>query len=146
MFTCCGSFADAQSTSSGQAQKAIFTLSKYLHKFTFIQPKHKLDLFDKIILPILNYGSEVWGFGMANSIERVHLQFFKKLLDVKKTTQNDFIYGELGRTSCQTKRFVRIINYWFKLLEAHETKYVKNIYNTMLQDLETFPNKVNWAS
>ena len=146
VFTCGGSFADAQSTLSGQAQKAIFTLSKYLHKFTFIPPKHKLDLFDKMILPILNYGSEVWGFGMANSIERVHLQFCKKLLGVKKTTQNDFIYGELGRTSCQTKRFVRIINYWFKILEAHETKYVKIVYNTMLQDLETFPNKVNWAS
>ena len=137
VFTCGGSFADAQSTLSGQAQKAIFTLSKYLHKFTFIPPKHKLDLFDKMILPILNYGSEVWGFGMANSIERVHLQFCKKLLGVKKTTQNDFIYGELGRTSCQTKRFVRIINYWFKILVAHETKYVKIVYNTMLQDLET---------
>ena len=99
-----------------------------------------------MILPILNYGSEILGLGMANPIERVHLQFCKKLLGVKKTTQNDFIYDELERTSCQTKRFVRMINYWFKLLEAHETKYVKIVYNTMLQDLETFPNKVNWAS
>ena len=94
-----------------------------------------------MILPILNYGSEVWGFGMANSIERVHLQFCKKLLGLKKATQNDFIYGELGRTSCQTKRFVRIINYWFKILEAHETKYVKIVYNTMLQDLKRFKIK-----
>ena len=28
-------------------------------------------------------------------IERMHLQFMKKLLGVKRTTQNDFIYGEL---------------------------------------------------
>ena len=99
-----------------------------------------------MILPILNYGSEVWGFGQANSIERIQLQFCKKLLGVKINTQNDFIYGELGRTSCQIKRFVRIINYWFKLLDSHETKYVKIVYNLMLQDLERFPNKVNWAS
>ena len=146
VFTTGGSFSDAQNTLAGQAQKAIFTLSKYLQKFTFIPPKHKLDLFDKMILPILNYGSEVWGFGQANSIERIQLQFCKKLLGVKKNTQNDFIYGELGRTSCQIKRFVRIINYWFKLLDSHETKYVKIVYNLMLQDLERFPNKVNWAS
>ena len=31
----------------------------------------------------------------AKVIERMHLQFMKKLLGVKRTTQNDFIYGEL---------------------------------------------------
>ena len=38
-----GSFAEAQSTLAGQAQKGIFTLNKYLYKFTFIPPKHKLE-------------------------------------------------------------------------------------------------------
>ena len=78
MFTTGGSFAAAQSALSGQAQKAIFKLNRYLYKFTYISPKHKLELFDKLIAPILNYSSEVWGFIQANSIERVHLQFCKK--------------------------------------------------------------------
>ena len=34
----------------------------------------------------------VWGFVKGNAIERVHLQFCERLLGVKKTTQNDFIY------------------------------------------------------
>ena len=46
-----GSFSEAQSTLAGQAQKAIFKMNKYLYKFTFISPKHKLDLFDKLIAP-----------------------------------------------------------------------------------------------
>ena len=54
VFTTGGSFAEAQNTLSGQAQKAIFKLNKYLYKFTYISPKHKLDLFDKLISPILN--------------------------------------------------------------------------------------------
>ena len=58
-----------------------------------------IDLFDKLILPILNYCSEVWGFIQANTVERVHLHFLKKVLGVKKSTQNDFIYGECSRTS-----------------------------------------------
>ena len=51
-----------------------------------------LNLFDKLILPILNYGSDVWDFSKAKTIERVHLQFCKHLLGVKIQTQNNFIY------------------------------------------------------
>ena len=60
-------------TLARQAQKAIFKMKKYLYKFTFLSPRHKSDLFDKLITPILNYGCEVWGFIQANAIERVHL-------------------------------------------------------------------------
>ncbi|XP_053383852.1 uncharacterized protein LOC128550031 [Mercenaria mercenaria] len=69
---CGGSLTTAQSTLSGQAQKAIFKLNKYLYKFTYITPKHKLDLFDKLVAPILNYGSEVCGFAKDLSIERLN--------------------------------------------------------------------------
>ena len=62
VFTTGGSFSEAQNTLAGQAQKAIFKLNKYLYKFTFVAPKHKLELFDKLISPILNYSCEVWGF------------------------------------------------------------------------------------
>ena len=87
VFTTDGSFAEAQNTIAGQSQKAIFKLNKYLQKFTFISPKHKLDLFDKLISPILNYACEIWGFVQANSIERVHLQFCKKLLAGEENNQ-----------------------------------------------------------
>lgn len=146
VFTTGGSFSESQNTLSGQAQKAIFKMNKYLYKFTFISPKHKLELFDKLVMPILNYGGEVWGFGQANVIERVHLQFYKKLLGVKKTTQNDFVYGELGRTNCLTKRYLLIIKYWFKILVSANHKYIRIIYKQMLQDIESVPNVVNWAS
>ena len=146
VFTVGGSFSEAQNTLAGQAQKAIFKLNKYLYKFTFISPKHKLELFDKLITPILNYASEIWGFKQANCIERIHLQYCKKLLGVKKTTQNDFVYGEFGRTDYKTKRYLLIIKYWFKILNSHETKYIKLVYKLMLSDIEAHPNVTNWAS
>ena len=86
------SFSEAQNTLAGQAQKAIFKLNKYLYKFTFISPKHKLDLFDKLVTPILNYGCEVWGFAQANAIERVHMQFCKKVLGVRKKKLRMILY------------------------------------------------------
>ena len=146
VFTTGGSFSEAQNTLAGQAQKAIFKMNKYLNKFTYLSPRHKLELFDKLISPILNYGSEVWGFVQGNIIERVHLQFCKRLLGVKKNTQNDFVYGECGRTNFQTKRFLLLIKYWFKILTAEDHKYIKLIYKIMLNDIEASPNTVNWAS
>ena len=146
VFTPGGSFSEAQTTLAGQAQKAIFKLNKYLYKFTYITPKHKLELFDKLITPILNYSSAVWGFSHANVIERVHLQFCKKVLGVKKNAQNDFVYGELGRTTLITKRYYDIVKYWFKVLASPDHKYIHIIYNLMLHDIDQSPNKVNWAS
>ena len=62
VFTPGGSFNLAQNTMSGQAQNAIFRLNSYLYKFTDISPYHRLELFDKLVTPIMNYSAEVWGF------------------------------------------------------------------------------------
>ena len=40
----------------------IFKTNTHLYKFTSISVSHRIELFDKLILPILNYASEVWGF------------------------------------------------------------------------------------
>ena len=126
--------------------KAIFKLNKYLRKFTTIKIRHKLELFDKLVLPILNYGCETWGFHSGNALERVHLQFCKQLLGVKKCTQNDFIYGELGRTPLQNFRLYTVIKYWIKILHSDDKRYIKIIYNTLYQDLIAKPNSINWVS
>jgi len=42
----------------------------------------KLDLFEKLILPKLNYGSEICGTNEAMALERVHLKLCKDLLGV----------------------------------------------------------------
>ena len=140
-----GSFSNCQTTLAGQAQKAVFALNKYMYSFVNITPKHHLDLFDKLVTPILNYGCEVWGFSQARVIERVHLQFCKRLLCVKTSTQNDFVYGELGRTDFYTRRVYIIIKYWLKVIATDERKYIQTVYKLMLNDLESNNRIINWA-
>ena len=79
---------------AGQELNAIITLNKYLYKFKSLKVSNALELFDRLIAPILNYSSEVWGFHKSHDVETVHLPFCKQLLDVKQFTQNDFVYGE----------------------------------------------------
>ena len=145
VFTTGGSFSEAQITLSGQAQKAIFKLKRNLTKFENITVKHTLELFDKLVTPILNYASEIWAFIPAVQIERVHLQFCKSLLGVKRSCQNDFIYGELGRINYRTNRSFIAIKYWLNILQTTDRKYKVIIYKMLINDLERFPQKVNWA-
>ena len=145
-FSTGGSFSECHKTLAGQALKAIFKLNRYLYHFTNITPRHRLELFDKLVTPILNYGSEVWDFGQAKQIERIHMLFCKHLLGVKTATQNDFVYGELGRTNYYTRRIYIIIKYWFKVIYAYERKYIRKIYNVMLNDIADRQNIQNWAS
>ena len=68
-------------------------------------------MFDKLILPILNYRLEVWGLNDSSKLEGIHIHFCKMSLD-----SNHFVYGELGRTSLKSRRGVNVIRYWLKIV------------------------------
>ena len=55
------------------------------------------ELFDKQIVPILLYGSEIWGTTECEVIEKVHKKFLKRVLGVSQNAPDAFIYGETGR-------------------------------------------------
>jgi hypothetical protein len=88
----------------------------------------------------------VSGFAKDKSIERVHLQYCKKLLGVKKTTQNDFIYGELGRLDFKTIHCYNILKFWTKIIHTADRKYISLVYKMLKTDCENAQNKINWCS
>ena len=145
IFSANGSFNQAQIKLSEQANKAIFMLQKKLQRFGNLKPELCLDLFDKMILPILTYGSEVWGFHSAPQIERVHLKFCKRILGVRKVTQNDFVYCELGRYPIQVIRHIKIIKYWLNIVHGNKSYYVSYLYQHSVADAR-FDVKTSWAS
>ena len=77
--------------------------------------KSQYYLFDKIVKPILLYGCEIWWFGNIDIIERVHLTFCKLILNLKKSTPNFMIYGELGIYPMSVYIELRMINFGQKL-------------------------------
>ena len=88
----------------------------------------QLDLFDKMVKPILLYGCEVWGIGNNDMIERVHLKFCKLLLSLKTSTPSYMIYGELGRYPIDLDIKTRLISFWGRLNSGKETKLSYILY------------------
>ena len=99
---------------SEQASKALYALNNVFNDNVLLV-QDKLKLFDSIILPILMYSSEIWGFCRSDDIEKVHLRFLKQILGVCKQTSNVAVYGELGRFPLFVLRKIRILKYWFKI-------------------------------
>ena len=130
VFTPNGNFIKTQ-TKLEQASKAMFSLFKYISKFRNLSVAILLELFDKLILPILCYSCEVWGFNKGKYIERVHLKFCKYILKMKTSTLNEIVYGEVGRYPLFIERYRRIVKYWLHITQTNECKYVKMIYNIM---------------
>jgi hypothetical protein len=56
-----------------------------------------MKLFDSLITPILVYSCEVWGFENKQGIEKMHLQYCKRILNLRSGTPNFMVYGEIGR-------------------------------------------------
>ena len=79
-------------------------------------------MFDTLILPILTYGYEVWGYENTKQLEKLHLQFCRNILGVRTTTQNTMTYGELGRIPIDICIKSSIVNFWNILISKFETR------------------------
>ena len=55
------------------------------------------ELFDRLIVPILLYGCEVWCPMMTNPASKLQLRFYKINLKLSKSTPSCMVYGELGQ-------------------------------------------------
>ena len=67
-----------------------------------------------------------------DQIERVHLYACKRFLRVLDKTQNDIVYGELGRYPLWITSISKSIKYWFRLLKQPDNFWSKKAYNMSL--------------
>ena len=114
VFNYTGNFSMNQEHLSGKALKALNVLLVKCNKFK-LKPLLLCQLFDAFVGAILNYSSELWGYTKSKVIERIHLKFCKRILNVRISTASAGVCGELGRFPLYITRYVRIVKYWCTL-------------------------------
>ena len=142
VFNYTGNFALNQEHLVEKALKAMNVLLINCRKLK-LKPKIACQLFDAFVGSILSYSSEIWGYSKSKEIERIHLKFCKAILNVRTNTSNAGIYGELGRYPLYISRYIRIIKYWFKLLNT-ENVLLKAMYNISFE--ESVNDKKSWLA
>ena len=128
-----------------RAKKAIICILKVLNRYEISSMQIFVKLFDSKVLPILLYGSEIWGLFDANyRINNAQLFAFKRFLGLSQQTPNQLIYGDTGRYSLSVNACIRVIAYWLKLTRMNNDRLPYKAYK-MLVHLDE-KNKLNWVS
>ena len=106
------------------------------HCAQYYQPESKINklnlqldiqphLFDNMVLPILLYGREVWGFQNLDKIELFHRSFLKKGLKISKYSAKDIVYGETGRHDVKIIIHSRMNSFWNRIQLGNNKKISK---------------------
>ena len=115
-----------------QGQRAKFSLLQKVRHLS-LSPSISYDLFLKSVVPVLLYGCEVWGFNSFQTIEVLHLSFLKSILNVRKSTANCMVYGELGAFPLNISCKSRMVTFWHKLHTDRSDKLSGLIYRVLRQ-------------
>ena len=117
-----GTFKKAISRQVTQARKALYSMLTKAQKMQ-LSADIQCHLFDHLVLPILLYGSEIWGHEDIKQIEVFHRKFLRTLLNVNKCTPDCMVYGETGRGLILNHVKCRMVNFWSRILRGKERKY-----------------------
>ena len=137
------SWSPAQQTLSLQAEKAMYCINKLNSECNFSFPTSS-NIFNKCIIPIALYGSEIWGAKVHNTIESVLLKFCRQQLGVSSKSASPALLGECGRHSMYVYCYIRCIKYWLKLLNLPDGHLLRSCYNMLLKHSNA--GRINWAS
>ena len=77
---------------------------------------------------MLTYGSEVWGYENIDILEKLYVIFCKLLLNLKTSTPNCMLYGELGRYPLNITVKLKMLSFWSKLIDRKQSKLASLVY------------------
>ena len=134
-----GKFHRAMATQVLQAKKSYYSLLTKAKKHN-MDVDVFIDLVEKLVIPILLYGSEIWGFSDLQQLQVCLNNIMRKYLRLHKTTPMCMINGELGLKEINEYIENRMLNFWYNVATGDESKISTLLYKWIrtLYDQNTF--------
>ena len=140
-----GSFTKAIKKQVNQARKAMFCLLTKARRLS-LPVDLQCELFEKIVLPILLYGSEVWGYSNLLPIEVFYRKFLRIVLYLNKSCPNCILYGEVGKLPLKTFVEKRMLSYWVRVSCSKDSKLSNIFFNLQMKLHKKSEIKFDWFS
>ena len=124
------------STSAGRALGAIIGKFKSLKNVGF---ETFSKLYQSGVLPILEYGSGVWGYINANDANLIQNRAMRYFLGVHKFAPNLALSGETGWLNPKLSRWLCLVRFWNRLILMDEGRLTNFQHDFVLCE-------TNWCS
>ena len=92
------SWTITKETLAKQASKVILTIFNVQKQFRYFPVVDSFKLFDSMVLTILCYSSESWGYQYYECTERIHVNYCKRICGLNQSVSNFFLFSECVRT------------------------------------------------
>ena len=140
-----GKFSKAIKKQINQARKAMFSLLTKSRRLS-LPVDIQIELFEKIVLPILLYGSEVWGYSNLLPIDVFYRKYIRIVLYLNKSCPNCIVYGEVGKLPLKTFIEKRMLSYWVRVTGSKDSKFSHILFNLQLKLHQRSEIKFDWFS
>ena len=124
-------FLDFKVTADHVAKSASRALGLLIAKFKafggmpFVSYR---KLYHSLVLPIVHYGSAIWGHQQFSSINAVHNKACRYFLGVGEYTPNAAVHGDTGMTPPEIDQWVAITRQWCRLVNMSSDRLNKKIF------------------
>ena len=134
-----GTFNKAKAKQVQQAKKANFSLVAKVREHNFAVDVFT-ELFERLIIPVLLYGSEVWGYENSRQLQVMCNNVMRRFLKLHKSTPVNMLTGELGMKEITEYIDNRMLNFWCNIATGEESKISTILYKwiKILYDKNTF--------
>ena len=95
-----------------------------------------IELLENLVIPVLLYGSEIWGFSNPKQLQVMLNHTLRRFLRLHKTTPTCMLIGELGLKEVSEYIENRMLNFWYKVATGEENristilyKWLNTLYN-----------------
>ena len=108
----------------------MFLVLQKLKNIGVTPPLIMSHIFETVIMPILTYGSDVWGYNKVacTMLDKVFLRITRCILGIKSTTSNLIGIGECGRMPPSIKCTVNTLCFLNRLMYMDDDCIVKQVY------------------
>ena len=102
------------------------------------------QLYESVVLPVIHYGSAIWGQKQFSSINSVHNKACRFFLGVRKYTPNAAVNGDMGLDPPIVKQYESITRQWCRMVNMCNTRLNKKIFMWAHRYASSF-NCKNWV-